>query len=75
MSWHGVCIINSSIGKKLERSVIKVGEALTNRSGHEQEKEVINILIDSGLYLDMELVERSRLLRFIVASYFKDASR
>ena len=55
--------------------MIKVGETLTNRSGHEQEKEVINILIDSGLYLDMELVERFRLLRFIVASYFKDASR
>jgi hypothetical protein len=58
-----------------ERSVIKVDKTLTNSCGHEQEKEVINILIDSGLYLDMELVERFRLLHFIVASYFKDASR
>ena len=55
--------------------MIKVEKALTNCSGHEQEREVINILIDSGLYLDMELVERFKLLHFIVASYFKDASR
>ena len=49
--------------------------ALRNPIGYEREKEIINILIDSGLYLDMELRERFKLLHFIVASYFKDASR
>ena len=37
----------------------------------EQEKEIISILIDSSLYLDMDLAERYRLLHFIVSSYFK----
>lgn len=41
---------------------------------HEQEKEIIDILIDSSLYLDMELAERYRLLHFIVASYFKSSA-
>jgi hypothetical protein len=55
--------------------VINVDKALANLSGREQEKEVVNILIDSGLYLDMELAERFKLLHLIVALYFKDASR
>ena len=55
--------------------MIEVDEALSSRIGHEQEQEIINILIDSGLYLDLELRERVNLLHFIVASYFKDAPR
>jgi hypothetical protein len=55
--------------------VIKVNEALRSHIDREQEKEIINILIESGLYLDLELRERFRLLHFIVASYFEDASR
>lgn len=41
---------------------------------HEQEKELVNILIDSSLYLDMDLAERYRLLHFIVASYFESSA-
>ncbi len=42
---------------------------------HEQEKELVNILIDSTLYLDMDLAERYKLLRFIVASYFESSAK
>ncbi len=35
----------------------------------EQEKEIIDILIDSSLYLDMPLAERKSLLNFIMARY------
>jgi hypothetical protein len=55
--------------------VIEVDEALRSHVGHELEKEIINILIDSGLYLDLELRERFSLLHFIEASYFRDAPR
>ena len=41
----------------------------------EQEKEIVKILIDSDLYLDMDLIERKRLLHFIVASYFSKAAK
>jgi hypothetical protein len=41
-------------------------------SDNEQEKEIVGILIDSELYLDMDLHERYGLLHFIEASYFKD---
>jgi hypothetical protein len=41
----------------------------------EQQKEIVNILIDSDLYLDMDLAERKRLLRFIEASYFCSAAK
>jgi hypothetical protein len=36
----------------------------------EQEKEIANILIDSSLYLGMSPVERKKLLRYLVSSYF-----
>lgn len=42
---------------------------------HEQEKEIINILIDSSLYLDMDLAERYRLLRFLETSYFDSSAK
>jgi hypothetical protein len=54
--------------------VIEVDE-LRSHIGHELEKEIVNILIDSGLYLDLELRERFSLLHFIEASYLKDAPR
>lgn len=36
----------------------------------EQEKEIINILIDSSLYKGMSAVERQKLLNYLVTSYF-----
>ncbi len=36
----------------------------------DQEKEILSILIDSSLYLDLDLAERYNLLHFIVSSYF-----
>lgn len=39
-------------------------------STQEQEKKIANILIDSSLYLGMSPVERNKLLRYLVSSYF-----
>lgn len=36
----------------------------------EQEKEIINILIDSSLYLSMSLADRLDLMHYLVAAYF-----
>jgi hypothetical protein len=47
----------------------------TTERVQEQEKEIVNILIDSDLYLDMDLAERKRLLRFIETSYFCAAAK
>ncbi len=41
----------------------------------EQEKEIVSILIDSSLYLDLDLAERFRLLHFIVTSYFNASDK
>ncbi len=48
---------------------------MTIGSTTEQEKEIISILIDSSLYLDMDLKERCRLLRFIASSYFDSSAK
>lgn len=39
-------------------------------SAREQEKEIVNILINSSLYLGMSQAERENLLRHLVSSYF-----
>jgi hypothetical protein len=36
----------------------------------EQEKEIVNILIDSSLYQDMYPEEKKKLLNYLVSSYF-----
>jgi hypothetical protein len=48
-----------------------MNESLANSGSQEEEKELVNILIDSSLYLDMNLVERYRLLHFLMASYYQ----
>jgi hypothetical protein len=60
---------------KQERSIITMNESSSICATHEQEKEVVNILLDSKLYLDMDLAARYRLLHFIVASYFESSAR
>jgi len=35
----------------------------------QQAKEIVNILIDSSLYLEMPLVDRKNLLDFIITAY------
>ena len=45
-------------------------EIETTGPTQEQDKEIVNILIDSDLYLDMELAERKNLLHFIETAYF-----
>jgi hypothetical protein len=46
---------------------------LRNTGAHEQEKEIVNILVDSSLYLGMSQEERQRLLNYLVSSYFDPA--
>lgn len=41
----------------------------------DREKEIVNILIDSDLYLDMELAERKNLLHFIETAYFNSPAK
>ena len=36
---------------------------------HEQEREIVTILIDSDLYLDMDLAERLRLIHHLLTSF------
>jgi hypothetical protein len=50
--------------------VSAMSEQKINKITREQGKEIINILIDSSLYLGMPLPERQKLLRYIVSSYF-----
>jgi hypothetical protein len=40
----------------------------------EQQKELVNILMDSDLYLDLPLEERHLLLKYILDSYLFPAS-
>jgi hypothetical protein len=44
-----------------------------NGGAHEQEKEIINILVNSSLYIGMSQEERQRLLNYLVSSYFDPA--
>jgi hypothetical protein len=50
-------------------------DMLTYRTFHEKEREIVNILIDSDLYLDMDLTERFTLVRHIVTSFFESPVR
>jgi len=47
-----------------------MSEQKINKITREQEKEIINILIGSSLYLDMPLSERQNLLHFLMSAYF-----
>jgi hypothetical protein len=47
-----------------------MSEQNVNKITREQEKEIINILIDSSLYLGMPLAERQNLLHYLVTAYF-----
>jgi hypothetical protein len=48
-----------------------MNESPENSGSREEEKELVNILIDSDLYLDMNLVERYRLLHFLMVAYYQ----
>jgi hypothetical protein len=48
-----------------------MADTLTYGTLHEHEKEIVNILIDSDLYLEMEPVERLRLIHHIIKSFFE----
>ena len=48
---------------------------LTNGYNDEEDQEIVDILIDSDLYLDMELPERLRLVRYLAACYYHCSSK
>jgi len=43
---------------------------MKENTAQDQEKEIVNILIESSLYVDMSIPERQRLLNYLVTSYF-----
>ena len=43
---------------------------MKENTAQNQEKEIVNILIESSLYVDMSIPERQRLLNYLVTSYF-----
>ncbi len=64
-----------------ERSVIAMGtttglksitpdQQKTSGLTWEEEKKIVNILIDSSLYLDMSLADRKRLIQYILTMYY-----
>jgi hypothetical protein len=42
-----------------------------NAQEREQEREIMNILLNSSLYVEMSAAEREKLLRYLVNSYFQ----
>ncbi len=48
---------------------------LTDGYSDEEDTEIVDILIDSSLYLDMDLAERFRLVRYLAASYYHCSSK
>jgi hypothetical protein len=50
-------------------------DLVTNSHSLEEDKEIVDILIDSDLYLDLDIRERFRLIRFLAARYFYCSSR
>jgi hypothetical protein len=62
------CIINDRGYKRL---VNMMNESLASGGSREEEKEIVNILIDSDLYLDMNFIKRYRLLHFLMVSYYQ----
>ena len=52
-----------------------MNEAGTAGRIQEREKEIVNILIDSDLYLEMDIRERKKLLLFIEAAYFNSSAK
>jgi hypothetical protein len=52
-----------------------MAETLTYSELHEREREIVNILIDSDFYLDMDLDERLRLLHHIVKSFVESPAK
>lgn len=47
-----------------------MNKKVAGMSAQEQEKEIVNILIESSLYVEMPIPERQRLLDYLVNSYF-----
>jgi hypothetical protein len=47
----------------------------TNSFSLEEDRELVDILIDSDLYFDMDLRERFSLIRFLAARYYYCSSK
>jgi hypothetical protein len=66
--WHRECSFKKLIAVKV--TVSTMNELEITKAAREQEKEIVNILIGSSLYLDMSQANREKLLNYLVASYF-----
>jgi len=52
-----------------------MSEAVLDISTQEQKKEIINILVDSALYLDMDQTDQQELLNYLVTSYCRQPAK
>lgn len=58
-----------SASKDGERGVMPMDQDNPNHSASQQDKEVLDILLESDLYLELPLRERQRLFKYIVSAY------
>jgi len=49
---------------------ITLDQQETSGLTREEEKKIVNILIDSSLFLEMSLADRKRLIRYIMTMYY-----
>ena len=50
-----------------------MGTAISYTSSHIHDQEIVDILIDSDLYLDLDLRERFMLIRYLAECLYKGA--
>ena len=57
------------MGTKIGLKSITLYHQETSGLTWEEEKKIVNILIDSSLYLEMSLADRKRLIQYILTMY------
>jgi len=57
------------MGTMIGLKSITLNQQETSGLTREEERKIVNILIDSSLYLDMSLADRKRLIQYILTMY------
>lgn len=57
------------MGTMIGLESITLDQRETSGLTREEEKKIVNILIDSSLFLDMSLADRKRLIQYILTMY------
>ena len=59
------------MGTMIGLKSITLNQQETSGLTREEERKIVNILIDSSLYLDMSLADRKRLIQYILTMYYE----